>query len=65
MRDNAKVIVDALNRLKGEAWAYALCITAYPDYDNHPLRASILAEVQISPKIYDDLIMAMRKVHQH
>ena len=62
--DQAKVIVDALNKLKGEAWAYALATTKYPDYDAHPLRNAILAEVKMEPELYDDLIEIMRKVHQ-
>jgi len=62
--DQAKVIVDALNRLKGEAWAYALAVIQFPGYNAHPLRALILAEVKMAPEIYDDLIATMRKVHQ-
>ena len=63
-RSTAKVIVDALNKLKGEAWAYALCLSNYPDYAAHPLRNTILAEVKLSPELYDDLIATMRQVYQ-
>jgi hypothetical protein len=63
-KPKAKVIVDALNRLKGEAWAYALATTKYPDYDAHPLRNAILTEVKMEPETYDELIATMRQVHQ-
>ena len=60
----AKIVV-AVNKLKGGAWAYALCLRPdYPDYEKHPLRQKILTELGCQPADYDATANLMRTILQ-
>lgn len=60
----AYAIVTALNKVKGGAWAYALCLKSMPDYEAHPLRQKILDAVDCSPEEYDETVGLMRTIVQ-
>jgi hypothetical protein len=66
-RETAALIVTALNKLKNLTWAYALCVKNMPNYDDHPLRAKILAEmasVGVDAAKYDETAALMRDIVQ-
>ncbi len=63
-RAHAKHIVETLNTLKGEAWAYALCTVGLPDYGKHPLRQTILSALNMDAITYDATINMMRPFTQ-
>jgi len=66
-RETAALIVTALNKLKNLAWAYALCVKNMPNYNDHPLRATILAEmatVGVDAAKYDETAALMRDIVQ-
>ena len=66
-RKTASLIVTALNKLKNLAWVYALCLRDMPNYDEHPLRAVILAEMEsvgVDATSYDDTVALMRDIQQ-
>jgi len=60
----AYAIVTALNKVKGGAWAYALCLKGMPEYEAHPLRQKILDAVDLSPAEYDETVGLMRTIIQ-
>jgi hypothetical protein len=60
----AYAIVAALNKVKGGAWAYALCLKGMPEYEAHPLRQKILDAVTVSPQEYDETVGLMRTIIQ-
>jgi hypothetical protein len=66
-RKTASLIVTALNKLKNLAWVYALCVKDMPNYDEHPLRAVILAEMEsvgVDATSYDETVTLMRDIQQ-
>ena len=66
-RETASLIVRALNKLKNGAWAYALCVKNMPNYNDHPLRAVILAEMEsvgCDAAKYDETAALMRDTIQ-
>jgi hypothetical protein len=66
-RETASLIVTALNKLKNGSWAYALCVKNMPNYDDHPLRSVILAEmasVGCDAAKYDETVALMREIQQ-
>jgi len=66
-RETAALIVTALNKLQNLAWAYALCVKNMPNYHDHPLRATILAEmatVGVDAAKYDETAALMRDIVQ-
>jgi hypothetical protein len=66
-RETASLIVTALNKLKNGSWAYALCVKNMPNYDDHPLRSVILAEmasVGCDAAMYDETVALMREIQQ-
>ena len=60
----AKKIVEVLNKMKGGAWAYALCMLNFPDYEAHPLREKIINALECEAEIYDKTINLMRTIIQ-
>ena len=60
----AYAIVTALNKVKGGAWAYALCLKGMPEYEAHPLRQKILDAAGLSPADYDETVGLMRTIIQ-
>jgi hypothetical protein len=57
-------IVTALNKVKGGAWAYALCLKGMPEYEAHPLRQKILDALDCSPEEYDETAGLLRTIVQ-
>ena len=60
----AYTIVTALNKVRGGAWAYALCLKGMPEYEAHPLRQKILDAAGLSPEEYDETVGLMRAIIQ-
>lgn len=60
-----KKIVEALNTMKGGAWAYALCLVGFPDYEKHPLREKILKHLGCEAEAYDATANLMREIIQN
>ena len=50
--------------MKGGAWAYALCLVGFPDYEKHPMREKILKALDMTAEIYDATADLMRKILQ-
>lgn len=61
--ETAKRIVQGLNKMKG-AWAYALCVVEFPDYEKHHMREKILKELDIAAEVYDATAKLMRDILQ-
>lgn len=62
--ETAKRIVKGLNKIKGGAWAYALCLIEFPDYEKHAMREKILKALDMAPEVYDSTTNLMREILQ-
>ena len=62
--DTARRIVEGLNKMKGGAWAYALCLAGFPDYEKHHMREKILKHLDMTAEVYDPTANLMREILQ-
>jgi hypothetical protein len=62
--DTAKNIVEVLNKMKGGAWVYALCLVNFPDYEKYHMREKIIKEMKMTAEVYDSTANLMREILQ-